>query len=88
MEYLNPKGTDEAGGGAAATALGGLLSGLGSGGGGIGGQSSTDDLESRTKAWFKAYAEWLNFTEDQSAASRVGQIEDWELSSDENWPQS
>jgi len=68
--YLDPKGSDEQNGvPQTSSKLGSLLAALGGGGGG--GGTTTDTLETRTKAWFKAYADWLNFTEEDAASDQI-----------------
>ena len=44
--------------------IGTLLSGIGKNKPNA--NTNEDTLESRTKEWFKAYSDWLNFTEDES----------------------
>jgi hypothetical protein len=45
--------------------LAGLLAGLGNQPTSEDNDFDKDDLKSRTKAWFKAYANWLKFTDDE-----------------------
>ena len=56
-------------GNAKASKLDGLLQALSGGGGGVGG-NTPDTLETRTKAWFKAYSDWLNFTHEDDTSAR------------------
>jgi len=63
--YLDPKSTEEQSSAGEPSDLEKLLEGLGGRKSGGVDAINTDDLKSRTKAWFKAYVNWLKFTGEE-----------------------